>query len=100
MLPIAINEKFGTLSFYEQLLGKRSGLPVRAMYSVYAPRASGVADDSWCSISGICFEDLLQPLTARSWHIATDANAVLLHPRESIRRVSLATRFPYCSWCP
>jgi hypothetical protein len=34
VLPIAINEKFGTLSFYGQLLGKLSGLPVRAMYSV------------------------------------------------------------------
>jgi hypothetical protein len=27
------NEKFGTFSFYEQLLGKRSSLPVRTTYS-------------------------------------------------------------------
>jgi hypothetical protein len=34
VLAIAINEKFGTLSFYEQLSDKLSDLPVGATYSV------------------------------------------------------------------
>jgi hypothetical protein len=34
MLPIVRNEKFGTFSFYGQLSGKLSDLPVWATYSV------------------------------------------------------------------
>jgi hypothetical protein len=34
VLPVPMNEKFGTFSFYGQLLGKQSGLLVLGMYSV------------------------------------------------------------------
>jgi hypothetical protein len=34
VLPIIQNKKCGTFSFYEQLLGKQSTLPIRAPYSV------------------------------------------------------------------
>jgi hypothetical protein len=40
VLLIVKNEKFGMFSFYEQLLGKPCGLPVRAMYSVCELHAS------------------------------------------------------------
>jgi len=34
MLPTTINEKFGTFSFYKQLSGKLSGLPLYATYGL------------------------------------------------------------------
>jgi hypothetical protein len=34
VLPISGNEKFGTFSFYGQLFGKLSSLPMRPTYSL------------------------------------------------------------------
>jgi hypothetical protein len=43
VLPIVTNEKFGTFSFYEQLSGKLSDLPLSTTYSVQEPLASRLA---------------------------------------------------------
>src|SRR5438874_1230213 len=64
VLLIFKNEKFGTFSLYRQRLGKRSSLPMLAMYSICELRASRAGRNSL----GVCNVDLLHLLTEGYGH--------------------------------